>query len=211
MTININELRRLAQAATPGPDGVSLSWIKLLQDFQQSASPAVINELLDRLEEAESDGLEQARLNGMGSEREAELMTKLAAAETAWKVSDKSCYDLTEKVIPNLRDQLEVAEKDIAMKERIIDSLGAELNAVANERDDLFAKVEGMERPAPTALVGARKVTRDFRWDSATQCHVPTLKVEFEPVHIDAPTDAKGWQDQDRIAAMLEAAQEAKS
>jgi hypothetical protein len=61
-------------------------------------------------------------------------------------------------------------------------------------------------QPAPTELVGARKVTRDFRWDAATQCHVPTLKVEFEPVHIDEPSDAKGWQDQDRIAAMLEAA-----
>ena len=38
-------------------------------------------ELLDRLEEAESDALEQARLNGMGSEREAALMAKLEAAE----------------------------------------------------------------------------------------------------------------------------------
>ena len=53
-------------------------------DFIAAANPAVINELLDRLE----------------------------AAETAWKVSDKSCYDLTEKVIPNLRDQLEAAEKE---------------------------------------------------------------------------------------------------
>src|SRR5690606_32644937 len=53
MTINITELRRLEQAATPGPDGVSLSWIKLLQDFQQGANPAAINELLDRLEAAE--------------------------------------------------------------------------------------------------------------------------------------------------------------
>jgi hypothetical protein len=38
-------------------------------------------EIIDRLEEAESDGLEQARLNGMGSEREAALMAKLEAAE----------------------------------------------------------------------------------------------------------------------------------
>ena len=53
MTININELRRLAQAAIPGPDGVSLNWIKLLQDFQQGANPAAINELLDRIEMAE--------------------------------------------------------------------------------------------------------------------------------------------------------------
>ena len=81
MTININELRRLAQAATPGPDGASLNWIKLLQDFQQGADPAAINELLDRLEAAESDALEQARLNGMGASREAALMAKLEAAE----------------------------------------------------------------------------------------------------------------------------------
>ena len=40
-----------------------------------------VAELLDRLEAAESDALEQARLNGMGSEREAALMAKLEAAE----------------------------------------------------------------------------------------------------------------------------------
>ena len=34
-----------------------------------------------KIEEAESDALEQARLNGMGSEREAALMAKLEAAE----------------------------------------------------------------------------------------------------------------------------------
>ncbi len=79
--IDINELRRLAQAAMTGPDGVSLNWVKLLQDFQKEANPAVINELLDRLEEAESDALEQARLNGMGASREAALMAKLEAAE----------------------------------------------------------------------------------------------------------------------------------
>ena len=81
MTTDINKLRRLAQAAAPGPDGVSLSWITLLQDFQQAANPAAISELLDRLEEAESDALEQARLNGVGASREAALMAKLEAAE----------------------------------------------------------------------------------------------------------------------------------
>ena len=53
--ININELRRLAQAAMTGPDGVSLNWLKLLQDFQKEATPAAISELLDRLEEAEKE------------------------------------------------------------------------------------------------------------------------------------------------------------
>ena len=42
---------------------------------------AEISELLDRLEAAESELLEEARLNGMGSEREAALMAKLEAAE----------------------------------------------------------------------------------------------------------------------------------
>jgi len=51
--IDTKELRRLAQAATAGPDGVSLSWIRLLQDFQQGASPAAVSELLDRLDDAE--------------------------------------------------------------------------------------------------------------------------------------------------------------
>ena len=55
MTIDINELRQLAQAATPGPDGISLSWVRLLRDFQQGASPAAITEILDRLEAAEKE------------------------------------------------------------------------------------------------------------------------------------------------------------
>lgn len=43
--------------------------------------PAKLAELLDRLEEAESDALEQTRLNGMGSEREAALMAKLESVK----------------------------------------------------------------------------------------------------------------------------------
>ena len=42
--------------------------------------------------------------------------------------------------VAELLDRLEAAEKDIALKERIIDSLGSELNAVAKERDDLRSK-----------------------------------------------------------------------
>ena len=40
-----------------------------------------VKALIDRLEEAESEALEQARLNGMGGERELALMAKLEAAE----------------------------------------------------------------------------------------------------------------------------------
>ena len=157
--IDINELRRLARAASPGPwiaagpsfgeslpkylnevvidragdedDGYSICGAPLGLDkegsddmaFVAAANPATITELLDRLESAESDCLEQARMNGMGASREAALMAKL-----------------------------EAAEKDIAMKERIIDSLGSELNAVAKERDALRAKVEAMEQQKPVAF-----------------------------------------------------------
>ena len=36
-----------------------------------------------------------------------------------------------------LIERLEAAEKDLALRERVIDALGSELNAVANERDAL--------------------------------------------------------------------------
>lgn len=40
--------------------------------------------------------------------------------------------------LERLAAKLEAAERDTALKEKIIDSLGAELNAVANERDGLL-------------------------------------------------------------------------
>lgn len=40
-----------------------------------------------------------------------ELLDRLEEARTAWKEADKACRDLTEKVIPNLRESLEAAEK----------------------------------------------------------------------------------------------------
>ena len=53
--IDTKKLRQLAQAALTGPDGVSLNWVKLLQDFQKEANPATISELLSRLEAAEKE------------------------------------------------------------------------------------------------------------------------------------------------------------
>jgi len=110
--IDINELRRLAQAAShPTTKG---RWMRLFGertvydrmedgcrgipvvstdkhppglfeaaclDFIAAANPAAISELLDRLESAESEALEEARLNGMGSERETALIAKLEVAE----------------------------------------------------------------------------------------------------------------------------------
>lgn len=64
--------------------------------------------------------------------------------------------DIHANVKPTLTEligRIEAAEKDIALKERIIDSLGSELNAVANERDALRARIAEMERQEPVAKV----------------------------------------------------------
>ena len=81
MTININELRRLAQAALAGPDGISLNWIKLLQDFQQKANPAAISEFLDRLEAAEKSDAESIAMYRKARDERDELRAKIEAME----------------------------------------------------------------------------------------------------------------------------------
>lgn len=145
--IDINELRRLAQDATPGPwyagngnyEGRNIYSVVSVTDsegftyqpviataedndtplwpentsFITAVNPAVINELLDRLEAAEDEVLEQARLNGIGAERELALMARV-----------------------------ELAEK---------------------ERDALRAKIEAMEKQEPVAFVDY-KLGNCFRW-----------------------------------------------
>jgi len=58
---------------------------------------------------------------------------------------------ISEDDLNELLDRLEAAEKDVALKERVIDALGSELNAVANERDELRAKIVAMEKQEPVA------------------------------------------------------------
>ena len=52
-----------------------------LREDKRPQSSAIVHALIDRLEAAESEALEQARLNGMGAEREAALLAKLEVAE----------------------------------------------------------------------------------------------------------------------------------
>ena len=65
-----------------------------------------------------------------------------------------------------LLDRLEAAEKDVALKERVIDALGSELNAVANERDALRAKIEQMERQEPVAWLHETRRDSDVVTDA---------------------------------------------
>ena len=109
--IDINELRRLAQAATPGPWEF---WHGMIATDIDNDGGVVIAK-----RPTPSGGKLQARVDANFQHIVAdnpaaslELLDRLEAAETAWKVSDKSLHDLTEKVIPNLRDQLEAAEME---------------------------------------------------------------------------------------------------
>lgn len=149
--IDINELRRLAQAATPGgwyvergnyvygckevtdgeeewhpiiactdDDEVSINFEGNAK-FIAAANPAVINELLDRLEESESDCLEQARLNGMGASREATLMAKLKAAEKS-DAESIAMYRKAGDERDALYAKVETAENDAAHQKALADS-----------------------------------------------------------------------------------------
>lgn len=180
--IDINELRRLAQAATPGPwsgcgpsfgeslpkylnevvvdregdedDGYSICNAPIGMDEEHSAdmafiaaaNPAAVSELLDRLEAAESDALEQARLNGMGSSREAALMAKLEAAER-----DRATFIME---IGNLCTKVEALREQLS-KQRSLSQAAQHLAEVAQRRADaLRAKIEEMEQQEPVAEIG---------------------------------------------------------
>lgn len=118
--IDINELRRKLRSDNL-IDHV---------DIHANVKP-VLTELINRLEDAESDALEQARLNGIGSEREAALMAKLEAAEKE-------------------RDNANAAAAGVALH---AGAMQARLEMVEKERDALQAKIEQMEKQEPVALV----------------------------------------------------------
>ena len=90
--IDTKELRRLAQAALIGPDGVSLNWLKLLQDFQKEANPAAVSELLDRLEAAEKerDAL-RAKI---------EAMEKQEPVASVWRCDNNHIHGSCEQTLP---------------------------------------------------------------------------------------------------------------
>ena len=108
-------------------------------DFIAAANPAAVIEILDRLEAAESECLEQARLNGMGGEREAALMAKLEAAEK----SDAESLTMYRKA----RDERDALRVENA-------ALVDDMNLLRNNNMALRAKIEAMEKQVPIEVVG---------------------------------------------------------
>jgi hypothetical protein len=81
-----------------------------LREDKRPQSSTIVHALLDRLEAAESECLEQARLNGMGSEREAALMAKLEAAERERDWHAERCEDAMNECAA-LRAKIEATER----------------------------------------------------------------------------------------------------
>lgn len=122
MTIDINKLRRLAQAATPGPWYVTG---KLTRYVEARIDGGLIQEVA-ACGPTKADG-------GYGPQQEANARL-IAAANPA--------------TISELLDRLEAAEKECDAATKCTDMLALALNTSNHERDALRAK---MERQEPVA------------------------------------------------------------
>ena len=148
-------------------------------DFIAAANPAAVIELLDRLdrldrlEAAEAEALEQARLNGMGSEREAALKDITIKEEV---------IDSLATVIKRLDAQCDAAEKEREMDEERIADLMADLNRVGHEIDALRAKIARMEQQEPVGVlhVGSYYGEELQDWEfEANQCACDKLNEAY--------------------------------
>ena len=113
---------------------------------------AAMQEIILRLEAAESECLEQARLNGMGGEREAALMAKLEAAEKDIAIKEE-VIDSLAAVVKRLDAQCDAAERerDECNRRRLeaADHFAAQTALMKQQYDDLRVKVAEMERQEP--------------------------------------------------------------
>ena len=125
MTIDTNELRRLAQAATPGPWYVTGKLTRYVE--------ALIDGWL--IQEVAACGPTKAD-GGYGPQQEANARL-IAAANPA--------------AISELLDRLEEAEKERGSAMMLVDRLALALNTSNHERDALRAKLAEMEQQEPVA------------------------------------------------------------
>ena len=113
-------------------------------------------EMIDRLEAAEAEALEQARLNGMGSEREAALMAKLEAAEKDVALKEEVIASLG-VAVKRLDAQCDAAERerDKCNRRRLeaADHFAAQTALMKEKYDALRAKIEAMKRQEQVATV----------------------------------------------------------
>ena len=149
--ININELRRLAQTVQSPAHNIN-ERMDALHTLHNTLPSGVVLELLDRLEEAESDAIEQARLNGVGASREAALMAKLEAAEKERDNANAAAAGiaLQAETLQAERDALRTELADLRSSMTFRTSLIGRIEA---ECDALRAKIEAMEQQKPVGTL----------------------------------------------------------
>ena len=130
-----------------------------LREDKRPQSSTIVHALLDRLEAAEAEALEQACLNGMGSEREAALMAKLEAAE---KERDGLRHCFNEWISKTEWVQRGINAGTISPKYLGLhraDVIASLLGAAEKERDALRAKTAEMEKQEPVATIHINSIT----------------------------------------------------
>lgn len=143
--INRQALRKLALAIPKEMNSVESAGefiarrLRAIGALHDELNSAVVLELLDRLEAAESDGLEQARLNGMGGEREAALLSKLEAAEKAVTEAYQRGYATGQEEIEKERDAMRVMLRAAL---DVLEEVKGNINPERGYADELEADVE---------------------------------------------------------------------
>ena len=142
--LDINELRRLAQAATPGPWYVTG---KLTRYVEALIDGGLIQEVA-ACGPTKADG-------GYGPQQEANARL-IAAANPA--------------AISELLDRLEAAEKERGSAMMLVDRLALALNTSNHERDALRAKIAEMEQQEPAWFIDERGEPKKYHKSKADYC-----------------------------------------
>ena len=140
-----------------------------LREDKRPQSSTIVHALLDRLEAAESECLEQARLNGMGAEREAALLAKLEAAEKE--------RDFAKTEIARLHDDIRELT-DV----RVLDE---------EDRDRIVAWLQGTStKPAPSVPDDVMRDAKRYRFLRAAKNIPISTEAARDPIVYDAAIDA---------------------
>ena len=182
--IDINELRRLAQTVQSPAHNIN-ERMDALNTLHNTLPSGVVLELLDRLEEAESDCIEQALLLGMGSSREAALMAKLEAAEKeaahikevefprkvrAVAVGLETKCARLEQERDELRAKIETAENDAAHQKALAASALRVAKGWEDKCNALRARIEKMEKQEPLWFIDERGEPKRYHKSKADYC-----------------------------------------
>ena len=196
--IDTKELRRLAQAATPGPwwgnqDGLNHGFQRGVAEINAKEWHALAGAWAVNGAKPSEEGAANAEFIAAANPATVtELLDRLEAWENVF------CHLGTPDEVGNewhsLSDRLEEIEKERVIDEQRIADLMADLNLVGHENEELRAKVEAMEKQEPVAwcatdetgtVIEALGMNQSRRFDTA---------LYLAPGAQPAPSVPEGWK-----------------